>query len=98
MTAAKGLAELNSIAAIPIMLALRAFSPPDQRQDILQTLAGLSAAAAGPNLMEEASASANAIMGSDDKLRTAGKLLPAFGQHAISSLIPMLLYQLDRHI
>lgn len=94
----KGLAALNHSAATPIMLGLRAFvSDPHKRDDILNTLAGLSVATAAPGLLEEASASANAIINSDDKLQTAKRLLPALGSHAVHDLIPAMLYQIDRH-
>lgn len=97
LLAAKGLAAINQRAAVPVMLGLRAFvSDPHKRDDILSTLAGLSVATAAPGLLEEASASANAIINSDDKLRTAKRLVPALGSHAVHDLIPALLYQIDR--
>lgn len=99
LMAAKGINLLSRSAMIPAMLGFRAFSSsPDQRQDLLQVLSAISAASAAPGMMEEASATGNAIANSDNKMETAGALVPALGQHALSSIIPSLLLQLDRHL
>lgn len=94
----RGLAALNQKAAIPAMLGMHAFLGDGARKDAVNTLAGVSAALAGPILMEEASASANAVMNSDDKLQTLKRVLPAFGAHSVNSLLPALLYQIDSKI
>jgi hypothetical protein len=98
LTAMNGLAIINQKAAIPLMLGLHAFTGDATRRDAVNTLSGISAALAGPVLMEEASATANAVMNSPDKGDTLRKLAPAFGSHAIANLLPILMYRLDRSI
>lgn len=95
LRSARGLSALNQTAALPVMLGMHAFLGDGARKDAVNTLAGVSAALAGPILMEEASASANAVMNSDDKLQTLKRVLPALGAHSVNSLLPALLYQID---
>lgn len=98
LTVTRGLLALSDRASIPLMLGLRAFASPQKRQDVLNTLAGFHASMAAPGLMEEASATANAIINSDDKIKTLAALAPAFGSHAIHDLLPILAYQVDRRL
>jgi hypothetical protein len=97
LRAANGVARLNNMLAVPAMLALRVFiQDKDRRDDILKTLAAVSAAAAAPGLLEEASASASALKHSPNKLRAMGTLGPAFLAHAASNIAPSLIYQAGR--
>ncbi len=94
----RGLASLNGTLAIPAMLGMHAFMGNAARKDAVRTLAGVSSMMAGPILTEELSASANAVMNSDDKIRTLKRVLPAFGAHSVSSLLPSILYQIDARL
>lgn len=98
LSAVRGLQTLNQMGAIPAMLGLHAFAGDAKRRDIVNLLSGVSAALAGPILNEEASASANAVIGSPDKAQTLKRLAPAFGAHALENLLPVLLYQVDRRL
>jgi hypothetical protein len=95
---AETISRLNNVAAIPTMLALRTFiNDPERRDDILKTLAGLSAAAAAPGLMEEASATVRALRHQPGRrmemLKTLG---PAYLAHLARSMQPALVYQAGR--
>lgn len=97
LKAANGVARLNNMLAVPAMLALRMFvQDKNKRDDVLKTLAAISAAAAAPGLLEEAAASASALRHSPNKLRAMGTLGPAFLAHAASSVAPSLIYQAGR--
>jgi hypothetical protein len=69
----------------------------ERRDDILKTLAGLSAAAAAPGLLEEASATIRALKHQPgrrmDMMKTLG---PAYLAHLARSLKPALVYQAGR--
>lgn len=95
---AEGIARLNNVAALPTMLALRTFiHDPEKRDDILQTLSGVSAAVAAPGLAEEASASLRAIQHNPDKRRELLKTLaPAYMAHVARSMAPSLIYASGR--
>jgi hypothetical protein len=95
---AEGISRLNNVAAVPTMLALKTFlRDPERRNDILKTLAGLSAAVAAPGLVEEASATARALKHQPGKriemLKTLG---PAYLAHLTRSLRPAFVYQSGR--
>jgi hypothetical protein len=95
---AEGITRLNNVAALPTMLALRAFlNDPERRDDILKTLAGLSAAVAAPGLAEEASATTRALAHHPGRrlemLKTLG---PAYMAHLARSMAPSLIYQAGR--
>lgn len=97
LRAAQGVSRINNVAAIPTMLALRAFiQDKERRDDILKTLAAVSAAVAAPGLLEEAAASASALRHSPDKLQAMKTLGPAFLAHAATSAAPALTYQAGR--
>jgi hypothetical protein len=94
---ANGVARVNNLAAVPTMLALRfLIQDPDRRDDILKTLAAVSAAAAAPGLLEEASASVGGIRHSPNKLKAMGTMLPGFMAHMATSMAPALIYQAGR--
>ena len=94
---AEGVARLNNVMALPTMLALRVFmQDPEKRDDILKTLAGLSAAAAAPGLVEEASASMNALKHNPNRIEMLKTLAPAYMMHLARSMQPTLTYQLGR--
>lgn len=99
LRAAQGVARVNNVAAMPTMLALRAFiQNKARRDDILKTLSALSAAAAAPVLMEEAQASLRAIKASPRKGDAIKTLGPAFMAHVLSSMSPALIYQAGRKL
>jgi len=94
---AHGVSQLNHLAALPTVLALRTFlKDKGQRDDILKTLAAVSAAAAAPGLMEEASANIGAVRNSPNKLEAIRTLGPGFMAHIASGMSPSLIYQLGR--
>lgn len=96
---ANTVANINNVAAIPAMLALRAFvGDPDTRREILNILSGASAAIAAPGLVEEFGASIAAVKNAPDKLQALKTLIPAFLQHAAVSSIPVGVYQLGKFI
>lgn len=95
LRAVRGLAYLNQTAAIPAMLGMHAFLSDAKRKDIVNTLAGVSSALTGPILNEELGASINAVINSDDKIRTLKRVLPAFGAHAVTASLPGVLYSID---
>lgn len=84
LRAVRGLAALNQTAAIPAMLGMHAFMGDEKRKDAVKTLA--SSKIIGP---------ANAVMNSEDKLRTLKRVLPALGAHTVTSGLPALLYSID---
>lgn len=95
---AEGISRLNNVIALPTMLALRTFlNDPERRDDVLKTLAGLSAAVAAPGLAEEASATTRAITHQPGKrlemLKTLG---PAYMAHLARSMAPAFIYQAGR--
>ena len=97
LRAANGVARLNNMLAVPAMLAVRTFvQDNDTRDDILKTMAALSAAAAAPGLLEEAAASAGALRHSPHKLQALGTLAPGFLSHAARSMAPSMIYQAGR--
>lgn len=97
LTVANTVARINNVAAIPAMLAIRAFiGDPETRREILNILAGASAAFAAPGLVEEFGASAAAVKNAPNKLQAIKTLLPAFLQHALVSSMPVGVYQLGK--
>ena len=94
---ANNVARINNVVAVPTMLALRfMIQDPDKRDDILKTLAAISAAAAAPGLLEEASASVGGIRHSPNKLKAMGTMVPGFMAHMATSMAPSLIYQAGR--
>lgn len=94
---AEGITRVNNLAAMPAVLGLRAFIDDEtQRNDILKTLAGLSAAVAAPGLIEEMSASMSALKNNPDKKEFAKTLAPAFMAHLMHRTSPVLTYHLGR--
>jgi len=94
---ANGVSRINNLAAVPTMLALRFFiQDKDRRDDILKTLAAVSAAAAAPGLLEEASASVSGVRHSPNKLKAMGTMIPGFMAHMATSMAPSLIYQAGR--
>lgn len=99
LQAANSLARTNNMVALPAMLALRAFVGDEStRNEILSILSGASAAVAAPGLIEEVSASIDAVKQSPDKLKALKSLVPAFLHHAVTASIPIGIYQLGRHM
>ncbi len=99
LLAANNVARINNVAAVPAMLTLRALvSDRTVRDEIFNILSGVSAAAAAPGLVEELSASIQALKSSPDKLEAIKALLPAFLTHAAVSAFPVGVYQLGRHL
>jgi hypothetical protein len=97
LSAANGVARINNVIALPAMLALRMFiRDPERRDDILKSLAAVSAAMAAPGLLEELNASSHAVWESPDKLRATGTLAPAFMAHLASGMAPAMIYQAGR--
>ena len=97
LTAANGVARINNVIAVPTMLALRMFiKDPAQRNDILQSLSALSAAAAAPGLTEEMAASISALRDSPNRLQSLGTLGPAYLAHFASSMMPSAIYEAGR--
>jgi hypothetical protein len=97
LSAAQGVSRVNNIMALPTVLALRTFiQDPKRRDDILKTLSAASAAIAAPGLVEEASASVQAVKQSPHKMEAMKTLGPAFLAHLASSLAPTLTYQAGR--
>jgi plasmid stabilization system protein ParE len=94
---AEGVTRLNNLAAMPAVLGLRTFLDDEsKRDDILKTLAGLSAAVAAPGLVEEASASLQALKKHPDKLEFSKTLAPAFMAHLMHRMSPVLTYHMGR--
>lgn len=99
LQAANHLANINNTVAIPAMLGLRAFVGDEGiRNEILNILSGTSAALAAPGLVEELSASIDAVKDSPNKLQALKTLAPAFLTHLVKSGLPVGIYQLGRHI
>ena len=99
LQAANHLAQINNVAALPAMLGLRAFvGDGNLRNEIFNVLSGMSAAVAAPGLIEEASASIDAVKNSPNKLQAMKSLIPAFLHHALYASIPVGVYQLGRHL
>lgn len=97
LNVANTVARINNVAAIPAMLAIRTFvGNPETRREILNILAGTSAAIAAPGLVEEFGASATAVKNAPNKLQAIKTLLPAFLQHAAVSSLPVGVYQLGK--
>jgi hypothetical protein len=93
----QGLTRINNVAAIPAVLALRAFiKDPVHRNDILNTLAGVSSAIAAPGITEEMSASVSALKNNPNRLAAMKTLMPALMAHVAQSMAPSLIYQLGR--
>ena len=91
---AQGVAKINNIAAVPVMLGLRTMvKDKAARDDILNALSAVSSAAAAPMLLEEATASIQALYNAPDKLQALKTLAPAFLAHAGMSLAPVGIYQ-----
>ncbi len=96
---ANNIARLNNIAALPAMLAIRALvEDKDTRDEILNILTSVSAIAAAPGLVEELSASIDAVKHAPNKLQAIKTLLPAFIHHSLSAAVPAGVYQLGKHI
>ena len=88
------LANINSSIALPTMLAIRALiGDQERRREILNTLAGASAALAAPGLSEELGASMAAVKNAPDKIQAIKTLLPAFLQHILAAALPTGIYQ-----
>lgn len=99
LQAANHLANINNVVAIPAMLGIRAFvGDEDVRNEILNVLSGTSAALAAPGLVEELSASVDAVKESPNKLQAIKTLGPAFLTHLFKSTLPVGIYQLGRHM
>lgn len=99
LQAANSVARTNNVVALPAMLALRAFvGDEDTRNEIFNILSGASAAIIAPGLIEEMSASFDAVKNAPDKLKALKSLVPAFLHHAASASIPVGIYQLGRHL
>lgn len=93
------LAGLNQAASIPVMLGIRTFvGDDDTRNEALNILSGASAALAAPGLVEEFSASVDALKNAPDKLQAIKTLGPAFLTHLAKSSLPVGVYQLGRHM
>jgi len=99
LMAAQGIADTNNKVAVPAMLAIRGLvRNKDLRREILNILSGASAMAAAPGLVEEMSASVEAVKNAPNRLQAVKSLIPAFLTHAVSSLTPVGVYQLGKHI
>ena len=99
LQAANNLARINNVAALPAMLGLRAFVGDENlRNEIFNVLSGMSAAVAAPGLIEEISASIDAVKNSPNKLQAMKALIPAFLHHALYASVPVGVYQLGRHL
>lgn len=99
LQAARGVASVNNVVALPAMLSLRAFVDDENtRNEVLNILSGTSAAVAAPGLVEELSASIEAMKHAPNKWQATKTLGPAFLQHAAHALMPTALYQLGKHI
>lgn len=99
LKAAQGVSRLSALLAVPTTLALRAFMrDPDKRNDILNSLAALSAAGVTPELLEEGSASAQAVAHSPDRKAALKTLAPAYMAHLARNVAPSMIYQAGRFI
>jgi len=97
LRAAQGITRANNVLALPTVLALRTFIQDPQRQDdILKTLAAISAAAAAPELLEETTASLSAIKNHPNRAQAIATLGPALLAHYASGMAPAAVYQLGR--
>lgn len=94
---AQGVSQLNNTVAMPAVLALRVFlKDPQKRDDVLKTLAAISAAAAAPGLVEESSASIQALKNNPDRAEALKTLMPALLAHFAKNMSPSVIYQLGR--
>lgn len=85
---------VSSTAALPAVLALRAFvEDRNKRNEIANVLSSLTAMSAAPTLSEELSASMDAVRHSDSKLQAAKSLLPAYLTYLGTAAVPIGLYQ-----
>jgi len=97
LNAANGVVRLNNLAAIPTVLALRAFiQDKEKRDDILKVLAMAASAAAAPGIMEEATASTKALYNAPDKAQAIKTLLPAFLSHTAVNMASPMIFQAGR--
>lgn len=97
LRAAQGVSRVNNVMALPTVLALRVFlRDPQQRNDILSTLAAISAASAAPVLLEEGQASVRALQHSPDRTEALRILGPAFMKHLAANLSPVVTYQMGK--
>jgi len=89
----KQVVALNNMAAVPAILGLRAMiKNKEERNSVLRVLAGASAVAAVPNLVEEGMASTRVVLNSPDKAKAFKRLFPAFAQHAGYGMVAPGLY------
>ena len=89
----KKMVLLNNVAAVPASMAIAKLIKDEKlREKALLGSAALGTLAAAPNLFEEAVASARALGKSNDRLRTALKLSPAFGAHLLHDMTAPGLY------
>jgi len=90
---------INQTVALPAALAVRAFiKDKDKRDEALNAMSSLSAALAGPRMSEELSASIDAVVNSQSKLKALANLVPAFMTHALSATVPSVTYQAAKYI
>ena len=86
----KGMTALAAMGAAPAVIGINSMvDDPRKRMALLRTLAGVSAAAAIPNIFEEGRASTNVLLDSPDKAQTLRSLAPGFAKHvAAGALAP----------
>jgi len=90
-------AELNNVAALPAMLALRVFVDNHaRRSEIFNILSGASSVLAAPGLTEELGASIEAVKDAPNKAQALKTLIPAFLQHTVHALAPTGIYQVGK--
>jgi len=99
LQAAQGVTNVNNVAALPAMLAIRTLiGDQDTRREVLNILSGASAALAAPGLVEEMGASLEAVRNVPDKLQAVKTLIPAFLTHAMHAMKPVMVYQAGKLI
>ena len=99
----KGSRKLNTLlnyANLPVS-TLVASTPSlslKTKNRLYNSLAGISALTAAPNILAEAQASLNAIGVRDDKWNTAASLFPGFAAHTLKDLAPMAYPLVIKHV
>ena len=97
--AARSVANIANSLAIPAALAIRLLmDDAKSRNQVLNLMTGITAAANAPVLTEELGATLNALKRSDNKLEDLKTLGPAFLSHVASSALPIASFQMARLI
>jgi len=97
--AARSIANVANSLAIPAALAVRLLmEDAKSRNQVLNLMTGITAAANAPVLTEELGATLNALKRSENKWQDIKTLGPAFLSHLASAALPLASFQMARLI